>query len=93
MDFDERPWEPAVGAFRARFRTSDALAEPERESLLRDLAGDSPRPPNQGHIGADGAGWLLYSDESLTATDRDEIGDWLRKHPRLRAISMEAVTE
>jgi hypothetical protein len=93
MDFDQRPWEPALGAFRVHFRTSELIAEPERESLLRDLAADSPRPPNEGHIDPDGAGWLLYTGESLTATDRDEIAGWLRQHPRLRAITVESVTD
>jgi hypothetical protein len=93
MDFDERPWEPALGSFRASFRTAAPLAEPEREALLRDLAADSPRPPSEGHIGEDGAGWLLYAGESLTATDRDEIAGWLRAHPRLRAIIVESAAD
>jgi hypothetical protein len=93
MNWSAHPWEPPIGAFRARFQTSEPLSAPERESLLRELAGDSPRAPNEGHIGPDGGGWLLYAGESLTASIRDEIAAWLRTHPRLRAVSLEAVTE
>ena len=93
MDFNERPWEPALGAFRVRFRTTAPIAEPEREALLRDLAADSPRAPSEGHISPDGAGWLLYAGESLTATDREEIAGWLRAHPRLGAIAVESVAD
>jgi hypothetical protein len=93
MEFDERPWEPALGPFRVRFRTREPIAEPEREALLRDLAADSPRAPSEGHIAPDGAGWLLYAGESLTGTDREEIAGWLRAHPRLRAIAVESVAD
>jgi hypothetical protein len=93
MDFEDRPWEPALGAFRVHFRTTEPLAEPEREALLRDLAADSPRPPNEGHIGPEGRGWLHYDGESLTASDREQIASWLRAHPHLRAIVVESVPD
>ena len=93
MDFDHKPWEPALGSFRVHFRTTDPLAEPEREALLRDLAADSPRPPNQGHIDPGGGGWLRYDGDALTATDREEIAGWLRAHPHLRAIVVESAAD
>ena len=88
-----QPWEPPIQAFRARFRTSEPLSAPERESLLRELAGDSPLPPSEGHIGPDGAGWLLYAEESLTSSNRDEIEEWLRTHLRLRDVSLDAAAD
>jgi hypothetical protein len=79
---------------RFYFQYSTPLGPDHMEPLLRELTAGLPLPPDEVEASPDGSGSVLYGeDESLTLDDLTAVGMWLREHPRLSDVRLEAAID